>query len=258
VTDSEIGAAVEASSLSTICWVDATGMPCARGVVALVREGRPTLAFTYADAAVAREVAGASRIALALNETRCAGRAFHPMLLTARPRLVEDPAGDVFVSGLVVQELRRYPPSRVFADSPLLMREHWWYLPRLIVELDVDAAEPLPSRTESRDHVLVVADGPTPVVRAAGIVERSRDRLGLTVDGAEVPAGRAVLFGQDASFPDLEQWTQWRYRGSWDGSALDVEEAPAVTGLAPSSGLLQRWRRQRDLKRRCVEAIPRP
>jgi hypothetical protein len=138
------------------------------------------------------------------------------------------------------------------------MREHWWYLPRLIVELDVDAAELLPSRTESRDHVLVVADGPTPVVRAAGIVERSQDRLGLAVDGAEVPAGRAVLFGQDASFPDLEQWTQWRYRGRWDGSALDVEEAPAVTGLAPSSGLLQRWRRQRDLKRRCVEAIPRP
>jgi hypothetical protein len=73
-----------------------------------------------------------------------------------------------------------------------------------------------------------------------------------------VSPGPAVLFGQDASFPDLEQWSQWRYAGRWDGSGLDVEQAPASTGLGRTPGLLQRWRRQRALERRCIEAIPRP
>lgn len=258
MTGSEVAETVAASSVSTLCWVDAAGLPQARGVVALVREDRPALAFTYADAAVAREVAGTAGVALALNETRSTGRAFHPMLVTGQPRLVEDPSGDAYLADLVVQELRRYPPSRLFADSPLLMREHWWYLPRLIVELDVDAVQPLPPRTEAHDHVLVVADGPTPVVRAAGILKESDRRLRLTFEGPAAAAGPAVLFGQDASFPDLERWSQWRYRGRWDGSGLDVDEAPASTGLGPAPGLLERWRRQRDLKRRCIEAIPRP
>ncbi|HSE10081.1 MAG TPA: hypothetical protein VLB29_15585 [Nocardioidaceae bacterium] len=258
MTSSDIAELVEASSLSTLCWVDDAGRPRARGVVALVRDERPALAFTYADAEVAREVSGSAQVALALNETRSTTAAFHPLLLTGRPHLVEDASGDIFLEDLVVQELRRYPPSRLFADSPLLMREHWWYLPRLVVELDVEAAAPLPPRSETHDHVLVVAEGSGPAVAAAGIVEGSAHRLEVSVEGRGLPTGPAVLFGQEASFPDLEQWTQWRYRGRWEGSALVVEDAPATTGLGPAPSLLQRWRRQRDLKRRCVEAIPRP
>jgi hypothetical protein len=227
-------------------------------VVALVRDQRPVLAFTYADEAVARGVARSERVALALTETRSTGQAFQPMLVSGRPDLVEDPKGELYVADLAVQELHRYPPSRLFADSPLLMREHWWYLPRLLVEIDVDSADPMPPRSGSHDHLLVVANGSAPVVRRAGIRERSGDTVRLSVDGPPPSAGPAALFGQDASFPDLEQWSQWRYAGEWDGSALTVEEAPSSTGLGPAPGLVQRWRRQRDLRRRCVEAIPRP
>jgi len=258
VTPAEVADVVGASSLSELCWVDQAGRPQARGVVALVLEDRPALAFTYADEPLAREVARSERVVLVLSETRSTGRAFRPVLVAGRPRLVEDPTGELYVSDLVVQELRRYPPSRLLADSPLLMREHWWYLPRLVVEIDVDSVEPLPPRDETHDHVLVVADGATPVVRLAGVRERTAGRLDLSVEGPAAPPGAAVLFGQDASFPDLEQWSQWRYRGQWDGSALVIEEEPARTGLGPTPGLMQRWRRQRELKRRCVEAIPRP
>jgi hypothetical protein len=257
VSPGDVTEVVSASSLGELCWVDPAGLPQARGVVALVRGERPTLAFTYADEPVAREVARAARVALAFTETRSTGRGFHPVLVTGRPRLVEDPKGDLYLEDLVVQELRRYPPSRLLADSPLLMREHWWYLPRLVVEIDVETVEPMRGRSPTHDHVLVVADGTTPVVRQAGIRERFDDRLDVDVEGRPAPTGPAVLFGQDASFPDLERWAQWRYRGVWDGRGLEVEEAPARTGLGPTPGLLQRWRRQRALERACVQAIPR-
>ena len=249
--------AVRASSVSEICWVDAAGAPRARGVVTLLHEDRPALAFTYADEQVARDVAAAGEVRLVLSEPRSTGSGFVPLVVTGRPRLVEDPRGELYLAELVTQELHRYPPSRVFADSPLLMREHWWYLPRLVVEIEVDAVQPFEARTAPHDHLLVVAERDRPAVRAAGVVEHTSDRLVLAVEGPPAPAGRALLFGQDASFPDLEQWEQWGYRGRWADPVLTVEEPPASTGLGRPPGLVQRWRRQRALERACTEAIPR-
>jgi hypothetical protein len=258
---------VAASSLSELCWVDPDGTPQARGVLALVRDDRPALAFTYADELVARAVARAETVSLVVAEGRSTGGAFTPIRFTGRPRLTEDPAGEVFTADLLTQELRRFPPARVYADSPLLMREHWWYLPRLVVEVDVESVEPISPRGPARDHVLVVAHGSAPVVRQVGLGTAATDhgrgeeqggaRLHLAVEGDDPGHGRAVLLGQDASFPDLEQWAQWRYRGTWDGRSLLVEEAPSRTGLGRPPGLLQRWRRQRALERACVQAIPR-
>ncbi len=257
MTAAETAASVAASSVSELCWVDDTGRPQVRGVVALLREDRPALAFTYADEQLARDVAAAPEVRLVLSEPRSTGGGFHPLVATGRPRLVEDPRGDVYLTELVVQELRRYPPSRLYADSPLLMREHWWFLPRLVVEIEVAAVEPIGPRTGERDHLLVVADDRRPVVHVAGIVEQAGDVVTLDIPGPTLPEGQAVLFGQDASFPDLEQWSQWHYRGWWDPPTLTVEDAPARTGLGRPSGLLQRWRRQRALERACTEAIPR-
>jgi hypothetical protein len=255
-------AAIAASSLAEVSWTEA-GLPEARGVVALLHGDRPTLAFTYADAAVARSVTASPRVALTLTEPRSTGTTFRPLLVLGRPRLLEDPNGDLFAADLVVQELRRYPPSRALADSPLLQREHWWYLPRLLVEVDVDAVQPLAARVDAlRDHLLVVAGEEGPSVAVAGLDHGGEgDLVGSAVPLATTvspPPGPAVLFGQDASFPDLEQWSQWRYRGRWDGTHLHVEDGPASIGLGRVPGVVQRWRRQRDLERRCVAAIPRP
>ena len=248
-------AALSASSLGEVSWVEA-GVPQVRGVVPLVRGGRPALAFTYADEAVARALAAAPRVALSITEPRSTGGVFRPLLITGPPSLVEDPEGEVYGADLLVQELHRYPPSRIFADSPLLQREHWWYLPRLIVEIEVAAMWPLAARTSGEHHLLVVADDAVPAVHVTPVLQTGPDRVEVVPEGV-VPAGPAVLFGQDASFPDLEQWSQWRYRGHWDGATFGVEEAPARTGLGPAPGLMQRWRRQRELQRRCIAAIPR-
>jgi hypothetical protein len=248
---------ISASSLAEVSWV-AIGQPRIRGVVPLVRGDVPVLAFTYADADLAREVAGSPVVTLSLTEPRSTGAAFRPLAMVGRPRLVEDPSGDLFATDLLPQELRRYPPSRLLADSPLLQREHWWYLPRLLVEIDVDAVVPMVTREDpARDHLLVVAGTDGPVVRVARLSDSDPGLVVLRSEGPP-PPGPAVLFGQDASFPDIEQWTQWCYRGRWDGAALEVDEAPDRIGLRRPPGLLQRWRRQREFERRCVAAIPRP
>jgi hypothetical protein len=247
---------ISASSVAEVSWVVA-GLPRVHGVVPLVHDEVPVLAFTYADEDLAREVAASAVVAVSLTEPRSTGTAFRPLVLVGRPRLVEDPSGDLFATNLLPQELRRYPPSRLLADSPLLQREHWWYLPRLLVEIDVDAVVQVPAREDpSRDHVLVVAGANGPMVRVARI-DGDPELLSLASEEPP-PPGPAVLFGQDASFPDLEQWAQWNYRGHWDGARMQVEEAPARIGLGRPPGLLQRWRRQRDFERRCVAAIPGP
>jgi len=254
---SDVGRTVAASSVAEVSWVADDGTPRVCGVVALLREDRPVVAFTYADAAVARSLGAASRAVLTLTERRSTGTSFRPVALAGRPSLTEDPRGDVYVTDLVTQELRRYPPARLFADSPLLMREHWWYLPRLLVDLDVDSVQPVEPRVAPYDHLLVVADGSRPVVCPARIGEQAGDRLGVDIAGDVPPPGTAVVFGQDASFPDLDQWAQWRWTGGWDGRALTVDRAPESTGLGRPPGVLQRWRRQRVFERRCTEAIPR-
>lgn len=257
----EMVAAVRASSLSELSWLAADRRPSVVGVVALTRQDRPVVAFTYADEAVARAVAESSVVALSLTDPRSTGSVFRSLLVRGRPSLVEDPSGAAFTEHLLSEELRRYPPARVYADSPLLRREHWWFLPRLLIEIDVSSVEQLPSRQTPRDHVLAV-DGPDgPVVRVVRIDDEhsTPDRLSLTLLGQASPpaAGSAVLFGQDASFPDLEQWSQWCFTGAWHGSSFTVEEAPARVGLVTRPSVLQRWRTQRELERRCRAAIPR-
>jgi hypothetical protein len=249
-----VAAAVAASSLAELSWVEGR-LPRARGVVALLRQDRPAVAFTYADEALARAVASAGAVALSLTELRSTGAAFRPLLATGRPVLVEDPKGDVYAADLLLQELHRYPPARSYVDSPLLQRENWWYLPRLVIELELDSVRPLPARSDEDQHLLVVATGEGLAVQVARLPPERGETLELDVDRA-APPGPAVLFGQDASFPDLENWAQWSYRGAWDGSSFTVHHPPATVGLGPTPSLRQRWRRHRDLELGCISAIP--
>lgn len=253
---SELAPVVASSSLAELSWVGARG-PVVRGVVALLRGPVPVVALTWAAEDVAREVAAAPAVALSLTEPRSTGRAFQPTVLHGRAHLVEDPTGHLFQAELLDQELRRHPPSRVLADSPLLRREHWWYLPRLVLELRVDRAEPLVERAAPRD-LLLVSDQGGPVVQVAGIRDQGADRVELDVEGVLPEEGtRCVLFGQDASFPDLERWNQWHRRGTWTHGGLAVEHAGGVPGLRPTPGLWQRWRDQRMHGRACRQALDR-
>jgi hypothetical protein len=248
----EVVRAVRASSVAELSWLTGDGEPRVHGVVLLPGPDGPVVAFTYADADVARAVAAAPEVVATMAEARSTGAGFRPTVLRGTPSLTEDRTGETFRRDLLAHELRRYPPSRLLADSPLLCREHWWYLPRLLVRIDVVAMRPFPARSHPDDRLLAVADGGQVVVgtvRTEG--ERpGADRIPLRAE-APLPPGAAVLFGQDASFPDLEEWTRWSFEGDWDGTGLSVRRAPVAVGLEPRRSLRERVRQRRELERRC-------
>ena len=258
---------LRAASLGEVAWVDASGGVEVRGVLPLVGAAGPVLALPYADAVAARSLGTAEGCLLVVRDARGTGTAYAPRTLRCRPRLEEDRGGERFVEELLEQELRRYPPSRLLADSLLLRREHAWWLPRLLVHLEVvGEAEPLP-REDERDHLLVVdadpaAGGPERLA-AASVRLDALPAPGEALPGHEVVRGTpgpgpAVLHGQDASHPDLERWSRWAWRGDWDGVRLDVAEHPARVGLEPVPGLVARWRRQRALEKACRAGLADP
>ncbi|WP_153398467.1 pyridoxamine 5'-phosphate oxidase family protein [Ornithinicoccus halotolerans] len=261
--------AVRASSLAELAWTGADGSPRAAAVMALTRGEQVLLALTFDRAALARDVVAArGPVVVALTEPRGAAAGFRSVGLVGRPRLEADTQGQVYADELRLEELRRYPPARLLADSPLLCREHWWWLPRLLVTLEEPVWVPLPARTEPQDHLLVAAGPDRPAVAVVrldpeAVVEPDRPELSLTVLGGSLPdrPGPAVVLGQDASFPDLERWASWQWEGLLQPAAggrparLAVSSAPASTGCPPVPGVWQRWRRQRALARACREGL---
>lgn len=272
--------AVHGSSVADVAWLDAAGALQGCGAVALLWDKRPALAFTYAYEDLARQIAAAPQLVLTFTESRSTSNTFSPAALTGRPTLVEDREGDVFSEHLLEQELRRYPPARIFADSYLLRREHWWYLPRLIIRLDVDAVRPMParsgagpwadnSRTESTGSP-AESTGSREYLLAVGVDDRVETHLATVWDGDEsgslplapvedrqLPSGPAILMGQDASFPDLAQWSTWLYRGMSTGDRLEVTEAPSNMGIGPVPSVWRRMRDQHAFGRACRAGIAR-
>jgi hypothetical protein len=255
--DPNVRQSITAATVGELTWLGPDGRPQARPVTPLLLDGAPAVALPYADAALARRVAAAPRAALVVSDDRLTGRGWWPVAVTGRPRLIEDPDGTLFTGRLLGQELRKYPPARALADSPLLRREHWWYLPRLVVVLEVAAVTPVAARPGGRGEVLAVAE---PAGRLAVDTVRCDEagpgRLRVTSLVGRAPAdGPAVLLGHDFSAPDLERWTPWTTRGRLADGVLAVEERPDRTGLEPPYGLWRRLRRHRDLARACRRAL---
>ena len=265
--DSDLGAAVRASSLGELAWVDPDGSPAAMPVIALARGSRPVVALTADRADLARRVQRARQVALVLRDPRGTGRSFAPLALCGAVTLQVDAEGEVFRAELLEQELRRYPPSRMLADSPLLCREHWWYLPRLVLEVTDPVVLPAPAPRESEaDHLLVTVRDGIPVVTtvrtAEAVTDPTSDPLPLVrTGGAPTAPGPALLLAQDASVPDLERWEAWSWEGTVGAEASDgalsltVSRAPEATGLPATASLLQRWRAQRAFERGCRAGI---
>lgn len=255
--DEDIHRAVRAATVGELAWLDGTGRPHAHPVTPLLLGDRPAVAFPYARAALARRVAAAPIAALVVSDDRLTGRDWRPVAVTGRPHLIEDRDGNLFADELLSQELRKYPPARALIDSPLLRREHWWYVPRLIVVVDVAATTAVGARAGGAGEVLAVAAGDQRLyVDTVGRVGDGDGAVRLaSLTGRPPATGPAVLLGHDFSAPDLERWTPWSTRGRLTDGMLTVEEAPARTGLAPPLGLWHRLTRQRRLARECRDAL---
>jgi hypothetical protein len=201
-------------------------------------------------------VAAAPAVALSLTDPRMTGGGWRPLAATGRVRLIEDKDGELFKKELLTEELRKYPPSRVFADSIMLRREYWWYVPRLILALDLTPPIPVEPRADASSQVLAVWGGDRLHIDTVRVADAGPDRLDVTsLAGRAVPDGRAALLGHDFSMRDLEQWTPWVTRGDLSGGILAVTEWPERATLERVPKLRERFRRQRDLERACRAAL---
>ncbi|HEX5996098.1 MAG TPA: pyridoxamine 5'-phosphate oxidase family protein [Jiangellales bacterium] len=243
--------------MAELSWVTPTGRPDALPATPLLLGEQPALAYPYAYAGLAREIAAAPAIALTVSEPRMTGSGWRALAATGRATLVEDPEGELFRERLLREELRKYPPSRALADSLILQRENWWYLPRLIVLLDLRPSTPVEPRTEGGHQVLTMWDGDLLYVDTVSVVQVGSDRLKLaSLSGRPAVDGPAALLGHDFSVPDLERWTPWVTRGMVTGDLLSIIDRPTRTILEPNLSLRQRYRRQRDLEKACRANLP--
>ncbi|MGH3664503.1 MAG: pyridoxamine 5'-phosphate oxidase family protein, partial [Egibacteraceae bacterium] len=152
------------------------------------------------------------------------------------------------------QELWKYPPSRLLADSRLLRREHWWYLPRLLAVFEPGDSHPVALQPDDGGVLAWQAEDR---LRAVPV---SVDRPGNPVvavrgDGLPERADQALVACHDFAVPDRERATTLTLAGRLDGSRLHVTDRDGSARLPAPPGLLSRIRRQRDLRRRCCQAL---
>ncbi|WP_344691586.1 hypothetical protein [Blastococcus jejuensis] len=238
--------------MAELLWRDANGPPAAVGVVPLVLGDRPAVALPWAQVDVARAAAASDTAALVLSDPRLTGSAWRPMVATGRPTLVEDGDGSLFTERLLDQELRKHPPSRALADSHMLRRENWWYLPRLILLLDDVRVAAGGRRDSPLDAVLGVEDEGLHV-RTVRVTDWAASPLEL--HGGPAVGGPAVLVGQEISVPDVEQWTVHTTAGRYADGSFSVTRPAPTRALEARPGVLARVRRQRALERACIGGL---
>lgn len=258
--DDDAARLVAAACVAELAWPGPDGLPYAEPATPLLLGKEPALAYPYAREEHARTVAAAALVAVVLSDDRMTSREWSPTLLWARPRLLEDRDGSLFGAELITQELLKYPPSRALIDSPLLRREHWWYLPRLVVAMEVTAVEPVGARPGGHGALLAVAGHGQLSVDTVTVANDAAhpdgtDRLQLTSrTGGVAPDGPAVLLGHDFS-PDLETWEPWTVRGRLSWPMLTVAERSERRAADRRPKLWTRLRRQHRLQRACRRAL---
>lgn len=256
------------AGVAELCWSDVQGGPRAMAVIPLEHERRPALALHWSQWSVVRELASCPAVAWVLSDRRMAQRGWQPMVGFGPLRLLADDDGSMFAESMLDQELRKHPPSRAFAESRLLRREKWWFLPRLILRLEPTAVHAVGERTEPDSHgILAVgtADATVSVDTVAVDPNQvngvSEGPIACTSLGGLAPQtpGPAVLLQHDFSVPDLERWGRRVTSGRWDGQRLETIRGPDAGAptplLPPAPSLRERIRHDRGLERDIRRAL---
>jgi hypothetical protein len=249
--------AARRTPLAEVGYRTATGLPHAAVLVPLVQDDAVVFALPYAHRPLAEAVAAAGQVTVVCSDARLARSDWQPVAATGPVELEVDPEGTAFRAHLLDQELRKHPPARLLADSLMLQREHWWYLPRLILRLRrVDAVWTVTART-APEHGVLFWDAGTLHADTVAAGEQTDLVLGVApLGGGDLPAtGPACLLRHDCSIPDLEQRSQLIQQGLLDGATLRIEHEQGALPLPPAEGVLARYRRARAFERACRRAL---
>lgn len=217
---------------------------------------RPVLPLTYAREDLARQLVDAPQVTMVLSDSRMALKGWEPLAASVRMGVVEDPEGRGFqLEGLLGEELVKHPPSRQLADTPLLRREHWWYLPRLLVTAEEIIDVWSVGKRTGDDGVLAVPKGTSVDVDTVSVDEWEADRIVVrSLVGrplSELDSEEASLLGHDFSVPDVDRRSACQVSGRLASGRLHVRRRDGSLALERPPGLLRRLRSLRDLERTC-------
>lgn len=242
--------------LAAIAWLAPDGAPDVASVLPLTESGRPVLAFPYARIGLARALEASTEVALAVVSPGGAGpgaaglTAASLITVHGQAEVTADPAGERFhETGLIEVELAKYPTSRRRLDSLLLRREHWWFLPRLLVRIDGLHQ----ARTAPAADGLLATGGSTLQVDPCHI--KDRDPLELRTSDLVTGRSPAAVIEYGGDLPELEQPWERRWLGTLEGDRFETER---VIGGGPADrplGLRQRMRAEKHLERACKAGL---
>lgn len=245
-----------------ISWLTASGEPAVLPVTPLSggSDGLACVALPYSSAGEVAGLRSATEVAFSVTDSRSLSQGRPGRAVIGDVEIIDDTEGEIFSVELLRQELVKYPPTRTLADSPLLCRENWWWLPRIIVRpMRVRRELELAARTNPATQALLVRDDGTGLTLDTVTVEHDRDPVRLTqLDGGPLRGDGAAsaVSGYDYSMPDLERWERWSLHGALFGDELSVAHRSGnpEADLAPLS-LLPRIRRQHALARDCRKEL---
>lgn len=247
---------LERAALAEIAWIDADGRVRLTSVTPLHLGGEPCLALPLDRLDLARALAASPSVALVLSDSRLAYKGWSPLAVTGRIHALPDPTGELFRERLLEQEVLKNPPARRLIDSPLLRRENWWYLPRVIARLvDIREMRAIARREPGRDGVLAWAGEAGIGVATVPDVEWSAEAIQTGAEGLPERASRAALFTADFSIPDLDRSAELLLRGALDEGRFAVEERIGSLEMEPAPGVGARLRAFRALERACRQGL---
>lgn len=258
IDSAELVAAWGLAAVAEVAYIDGQGAPRVTAVTPLVLDGAPTVALPYARRELAVALAAAAEVAVAVSDSRLAGRGWRPWAACGTARVDEDPDGACFSEVLLAQELRKHPPSRALLDTPVLRREYWWYVPRCIVRFSPQQIRAVGRRGNADDGVLAYAAGPSLEVDTVAVAGWDDDPVGVTSlrgDARRSMHAPATLFTHDFTVPDLDRWVQQSLTGQLRGGLLHVDSRAGSRTLAKPLSLRRRLRRLRELERACRRGL---
>jgi hypothetical protein len=241
------------AQLGELVW-DTPDGPDALPVVPLSDDGVACVALPYAALARADTLAAAGTAVATVSDPVLAREAA-PMATRVRVHRIDDLDGERFeTSMLIMQELAKHPPSRRRLDSILLRREHWWFLPRILLHLEpVEDPRPI-----SPTGALLGRRGPTGPgsIDVAAVTVTGRSARELQLDGTAVSGDvPAVLLEHGAEPPDLERTWGTRTTGTLDGPRLVVRSVERWGRADRMPTLIQRVRDEWRLERDCLAGL---
>lgn len=234
--------------------------PEIEGVTPLMLDGAPAFTLTYDRLEEARRIGRSPQLTLALYDPRLARVGWSPLAVPVRATVEPDPEGERFKEELLEQELRKHPPSRELANSFLLQRENWWYLPRLIVRLEpVETPRPLARREESSHGLLAWTTGPSEhsCVQTVAVPSPDGERVPVSPLGEGTPPDGvpAALRLHELELPEMERSATLKLCGRLRGGELAVERRAGAAELGPRPGIIARWRWLRRLEWGCKRGL---